>query len=270
MSTSTHRVELFGAAIDGLALDDVVALCDEAIARRRRLLISVVNAAKLVKMRDDHELRAAVESGDICVADGMSVVWAVRVLGERLPERVAGIDLMHALLKRASACGHRVYLLGAEAAVVARVAEHIREELPGVQLVGWRDGYFRDDEAEDVARTIGAARPDILLVAMTSPRKERFLATWGDVLRVPVCHGVGGSFDVVAGKVQRAPVAWQRLGLEWLYRVKQEPRRLWRRYLVTNSKFLWWLGSAAAARWLLGQRLPVRDITRDVQPTMPS
>ena len=85
--------------------------------------------------------------------------------------------------------------------------------------------------------SISSARPDILLVGMTSPKKERFLARWSDALTVPVCHGVGGSFDVLAGKVRRAPLLWQRLGLEWLYRVKQEPRRLWRRYLVTNTVF---------------------------------
>jgi SAM-dependent methyltransferase len=106
-----------------------------------------------------------------------------------------------------------------------------------VVLAGRHHGYFPPEEEPAIARAIQAARPDILLVGMTSPRKERFLARWGSDLDIPVCHGVGGSFDVLAGKVRRAPRAWQRAGLEWLYRVLQEPRRLWRRYLVTNTLF---------------------------------
>jgi N-acetylglucosaminyldiphosphoundecaprenol N-acetyl-beta-D-mannosaminyltransferase len=117
-------------------------------------------------------------------------------------------------------------------------------DYPGVQVAGSRDGYFKDAEEQAVAADIGASRADILLVAMTSPKKEKFLARWSETLGVPVCHGVGGSFDVMAGKVERAPDLWQRLGLEWLYRVKQEPRRLWRRYLVTNALFCGMLCSA--------------------------
>ena len=104
-------------------------------------------------------------------------------------------------------------------------------------MVGRHHGYFTSQEEPGLVAAIADAKPDILLVGMSSPKKERFLARWGDQLGVPVCHGVGGSFDVLAGKVRRAPLAWQRLGLEWLYRVKQEPRRLWRRYLVTNTLF---------------------------------
>jgi N-acetylglucosaminyldiphosphoundecaprenol N-acetyl-beta-D-mannosaminyltransferase len=130
-----------------------------------------------------------------------------------------------------------VYCLGATDDVLQRVVARIASDYPGVKVVGARNGYFSDAEADSVAADIEAAHPDILLVAMTSPKKEKFLARWASELRVPVCHGVGGSFDVMAGKVKRAPAAWQRLGLEWLYRVKQEPWRLWRRYLVTNTLF---------------------------------
>jgi N-acetylglucosaminyldiphosphoundecaprenol N-acetyl-beta-D-mannosaminyltransferase len=107
-----------------------------------------------------------------------------------------------------------------------------------VQLVGWQNGYFKADQEADIAAAIAEARPDILFVAMSSPRKEAFLARWAGSMGVCVCHGVGGAFDVLAGKVHRAPERWQRLGLEWLYRVLQEPRRLWRRYLVTNTLFV--------------------------------
>jgi N-acetylglucosaminyldiphosphoundecaprenol N-acetyl-beta-D-mannosaminyltransferase len=228
---------LFGVPIDALTMDEVLARIDHAVEHRARLQIGVVNAAKLVNMRRDAELRNAVLSSDLILADGMSVVWASRMLRRALPERVAGIDLMTAMLERGNQRGYRVYCLGAEASVLDTVVATIKRDYPGVRVAGSRNGYFGPDEEGTVAAGIAAAKPDILLVAMTSPKKELFLEKWTSQIDVPVCHGVGGSFDVMAGKVLRAPEAWQRLGLEWLYRVKQEPRRLWRRYLVTNLLF---------------------------------
>jgi N-acetylglucosaminyldiphosphoundecaprenol N-acetyl-beta-D-mannosaminyltransferase len=218
-------------------MDEVLGRVEAAIEGRSRLQIGVVNAAKLVNMRRNPLLREDVLASDLILADGASVVWASRLLGDPLPERVAGIDLMLAMLKQGQVRGHRFYCLGATQDVLDRAVARIQAEFPGVELTGWRDGYFREEEEGEVARGIAATRPDVLFVAMTSPKKERFLGRWSPHMQVPVCHGVGGSFDVVAGKVQRAPMAWQRLGLEWLFRVLQEPRRLWKRYLVTNTLF---------------------------------
>jgi N-acetylglucosaminyldiphosphoundecaprenol N-acetyl-beta-D-mannosaminyltransferase len=229
---------LFGVPIAPATMEEALDQVDRAIRERRRLLIGVVNAAKLVNMRRDRELRQDVLSSDVIFADGMSVVWASRFLGRPLPERVTGIDLMHGILERGQKNGYRVYLLGATREVVETAADRMRQQYPGVAIVGRQHGYFSDAEEEAVASAIAEARPDVLFVAITSPRKERFLARWSGRLEVSVWHGVGGSLDVVAGKVARAPEAWQRLGLEWLYRVKQEPGRLWRRYLLTNSVFL--------------------------------
>lgn len=242
------KVHLLGVPIDRLTMEEVLARVDEAIERRSRLQIGVVNAAKLVKMRRDPLLRQDVLASDLILADGTSVVWASRLMGNPLPERVAGIDLMLAMLRRGAARGYRVYCLGATQDVLDRAVDRMLAEFAGIPIVGRRNGYFGADEEEGVARDVAAARPDILFVAMTSPKKEHFLARWSPRLQVPVCHGVGGSFDVLAGKVRRAPVAWQRLGLEWLYRVRQEPRRLWKRYLFTNTAFAAmvlseWLGS---------------------------
>jgi N-acetylglucosaminyldiphosphoundecaprenol N-acetyl-beta-D-mannosaminyltransferase len=158
-------------------------------------------------------------------------------LGRPLPERVAGIDLMNGMLQRGNRMGYGFYLLGATEEVSAAVARRIERIYPCIRIVGRRNGYFSSDEEATIAREILQAKPDILLIAMSSPKKERFLARWSKVINVPVCHGVGGSFDVFAGKVQRAPQAWQRLGLEWLYRLIQEPRRLLKRYAVTNTLF---------------------------------
>ena len=110
--------------------------------------------------------------------------------------------------------------------------------MPGVVIAGRQNGYFSEEQQNQVAENIAAAKADVLFVAITSPKKEQFMAKWGDVMQVPVVHGVGGSFDVFAGKVKRAPLIWQKLGMEWLYRVLQEPGRLWKRYLVTNTLFI--------------------------------
>lgn len=217
---------------------EVLDAVDVAVKTRQRLLISVVNAAKLVNMSRDEALRRAVIGADLVVADGMAVVWACRLLARRLPERVAGIDLMTRILEQADERRYRVYCLGATPEVLDIVTRRIREMYPNIDIVGGRDGYFSDDQEEQVARQIAAARPDVLFVGMTSPKKEEFLANWASNLNVPVCHGVGGAFDVMAGKVRRAPRPMQRLGLEWLYRVLQEPRRLWKRYLLTNTVFV--------------------------------
>ena len=229
--------DVLGIPIHALTMQQTLDLIDEVIQLRSRLRIGVVNAAKMVNMRWDQDLRNDVLSSDLILADGMAVVWAARLLGYQLPERVAGIDLMLGMLERGRRKRHRVYCLGATEEVLQKVVQRIGLEYPEVLVVGSQHGYFSAQDEEKVAGDIIAARPDILFVAMTSPKKEQFLARWSDKLGVPVCHGVGGSFDVFAGKVERAPEVWQRLGLEWLYRVKQEPRRLWKRYLVTNTVF---------------------------------
>ncbi|MDI9585252.1 MAG: WecB/TagA/CpsF family glycosyltransferase [Acidobacteriota bacterium] len=228
---------MFGIPLHALTMEQVLDRVAETISNRGRLLIGVVNAAKVVNMRRDPELSRAVLDADMILADGMSVVWASRLLRQQLPERVAGIDLMLAMLDRGRRMGWRVYCLGAAQDVLDTAVARMEAAYPGIAIVGRSNGYFeRADEAR-IAAAIRAARPDILLVGMTSPKKEEFLARWFEELEVPVCHGVGGSFDVLAGKVKRAPAGWQRLGLEWLYRVLQEPRRMWRRYLVTNALF---------------------------------
>jgi N-acetylglucosaminyldiphosphoundecaprenol N-acetyl-beta-D-mannosaminyltransferase len=218
-------------------MDQVLSLIDRTIADRGRLQIGVVNAAKIVNMRRDEVLRNDVMSSDIILADGISVVWASQILGRPLPERVAGIDLMMGMLTRGNKNQYRIYCLGATDDVLEETAARIAADYPNVKLVGRHNGYFTTGEEPSIVDEIIAAKAHILLVAMSSPKKEKFLARWNDRLDVPVCHGVGGSFDVMAGKVQRAPESWQRLGFEWLYRLLQEPRRLWRRYLVTNTLF---------------------------------
>jgi N-acetylglucosaminyldiphosphoundecaprenol N-acetyl-beta-D-mannosaminyltransferase len=240
--------KLFGIPIAALTLAEALERVEAAIRDRSRLQIGVVNAAKVVNMQRDALLRDDVLSSDLILADGIAVVWAGRLLGRRLPARVAGIDLMAGILRRGAERGWRVFCLGATEEVLDRAAARMLQDHPGIQVVGRQHGYFTADQEAEVARAIAAASPDVLFVAMTSPKKEKFLARWSEEIGVPVCHGVGGSFDVLAGKVRRAPALWQRLGLEWLYRVLQEPGRLWKRYLVTNTLFCWMVLKELLAR----------------------
>ena len=238
---------LFGVPICALTMDEVLSVVDETIENRSRLLIGAVNAAKIVNMRQDGPLRQAVLSADLTIPDGASVVWASRVLRRPLPERVTGIDLMLRMLERGNQRGYRVYCLGATTQVLEAATARIRADYPGVVLVGHHHGYFSAHEEDEIVEKIRAAQPDILFVAMSPPKKEQFLARWSHEL-ARVGHGVGGAFDILAGQIARAPEAWQRYGVEWLYRVKQEPARLWRRYLFTNSIFLGMVVGALACK----------------------
>lgn len=248
--TRFPTINVLGIEVAAIDMAQAKAIIHDAVVTRSPLHIGVVNAAKIVNMRRDPALEAAVLESDIVFADGMSVVWASRLLGKPLPERVTGIDLMNAILEQGNEHRYRVYLLGATEDVVQEVERRIGRDYPHVVIAGRHNGYFGAQDEAGIAADIAAAKPDVLLVAITSPKKEQFLARWGTTLGVPVYHGVGGSFDVYAGLVQRAPSAWQRLGLEWLYRLLQEPGRLWKRYLYTNSVFI----GLVAKSWVAQRR----------------
>ncbi|MFJ3779294.1 WecB/TagA/CpsF family glycosyltransferase [Streptomyces sp. NPDC090075] len=232
------RRTLFGVELDPLTMDETVAHCLAAVRDGRQLEIGVVNAAKLVNMRRDERLATAVAGCDLVLADGQAVVWAARVLRAPLPERVAGIDLFLRLLAEAETTGIPVYFLGAKEEVLDRMLLRVADRFPGLKVAGSRNGYFDDSEQEEIADSIALSGAQMLFLGMTSPKKEIFTAAHGARTGARVVHGVGGSFDILAGVTKRAPESWQRLGMEWLYRALQEPRRLGRRYLTTNASFL--------------------------------
>lgn len=236
--TATAVVDLFGISVACCTLDEVVTIAEQHIVSGERLRVGVINAAKVVKMRKDDFLRDSVCTSDIVVADGASIVLASKVLGRPLPERVTGIDLMHGLLRSADNNKSRVFLLGATEEVSLKVESWINEHHPNAIVCGRANGYYSADDEEGLVTQIRESRPDLLFVAMTSPKKEIFIARWEEQLGATVSHGVGGSFDVVAGKVDRAPEFFQKWGLEWFYRLIQEPRRLAWRYISTNTQFL--------------------------------
>lgn len=234
-----RRVEFMGAQIDALTMRETVSRIAELIDRREMAQHVVVNVAKLMTMRQDAKLRDIVNNSTLVNADGAGIIWGAKLLGIDIPERVAGIDLMQELIENANRRGDRLFFLGAEEDVVRDVVTIYKRRYPNLQICGYRNGYYRPGDELAIATQIRNARPDILFVALGSPQKEKFISEFKDVMEVPFVMGVGGSFDVVAGKVKRAPLWMQNAGLEWCYRLAQEPGRLWKRYLVTNAEYGW-------------------------------
>jgi N-acetylglucosaminyldiphosphoundecaprenol N-acetyl-beta-D-mannosaminyltransferase len=247
-SAPTSWVEILGHRIDRLGLEATAMRCREAVLQRERSHHVSLNAAKVVRATDDERLREILRSAQLVSADGQSIVWASRLLGERLPERVAGIDLMFRLLEIAEAEDFRVYFLGARVEVLASALGRLRDLYPRLVIAGAHHGYFAADDNALICERINEANPDVLFVAMSSPRKEYWVEESRSLLDVPLIVGVGGALDVVAGVVARAPAWMQRTGLEWFFRFVQEPRRMWRRYLFMNTRFVALVARALAAR----------------------
>jgi N-acetylglucosaminyldiphosphoundecaprenol N-acetyl-beta-D-mannosaminyltransferase len=236
--TGERRVRLFGVEMDALDMPETVAAVARIVEEGPPTQHVAVNAAKAVMMRDDDAIRSIVADAGLVSADGQAVVWASRVLGAELPERVAGIDLFGHLIALAAERGYGVYLLGARQDVVAKTSEILCGRHPALKVSGARDGYFSEEESDEVVLAVRESGADMLFVAMPSPQKEFWVAENLPGLGVSFAMGVGGTFDVIAGVTERAPRWMQRAGLEWFYRFVQEPGRMWRRYLVGNTRFL--------------------------------
>ena len=229
------RDRFLGLPLDPLTMEATVEQIVSRIAERRPGAHVSLNAANVVRAHRDPSYAAALESADLVSPDGQSVVWGGRLLGLTIPERVTGIDLMLELARRAPDYGWAVYLVGARPSVVKEVARRL--EARRVRIVGHRDGYFSPAQDADVASDVVLAGADLLFVGMPTPRKEQFMLGAARPAGVPYTVGVGGSFDVIAGRVRRAPRLLQQVGLEWMYRLAQEPRRLLRRYTIDNARF---------------------------------
>jgi N-acetylglucosaminyldiphosphoundecaprenol N-acetyl-beta-D-mannosaminyltransferase len=218
------------------AVDRCMSWCE---APRAPHTVITANSAILCMMRGDPELREACLAGDLIVADGMSVVWTSQLAGRPLPERITGVDLMGQLLEAGARRGLRAYFLGAKPEVVRALAARCAERYPGLIVAGYRDGYFSTGEHAAIVDEIRALAPHLLFVGMPTPFKETWCERHRGRLDVPVIVGVGGSFDVHAGYVTRAPTWVQQMGMEWSWRLLMEPRKMWKRYLITNSQFAW-------------------------------
>ncbi|WP_298792860.1 WecB/TagA/CpsF family glycosyltransferase [uncultured Allomuricauda sp.] len=234
-----NRINILNTAIDNFSMEETLEKVVKAIERKEHLHHVVVNAGKMVSMQKDLQLRESVNNSHIINADGQAVVWASRFLGKPLKERVAGIDLMENLVDSAGKHHHKIFFFGAKENIVKNVVKLYSEKYGADIVAGYRNGYFKKEDEKKIAKQIADSGAQILFVAMSSPKKENFLFDNRAVLaKVNFIMGVGGSFDVVAGKVKRAPLFMQKVGLEWFYRFIQEPKRMWKRYLIGNTKFI--------------------------------
>lgn len=234
------EIKFLNSRMHPITMEETVDIIKGCILRDEFFQHVVVNVAKLVNMQNDQELYESVQDCDLINIDGQGVVLGARFCGFDIPERVAGVDLFQELLAMSAKAKFPVFLLGATPEVVARTKQVVSEQYQGLDVAGCHHGYFWDNE-EAVVEEIKDSGAKLLFVAITSPKKENFINKWKDSLGVNFVMGVGGAFDVVSGKVKRAPRWMQKAGLEWFYRVLQEPRRMWKRYLVTNFKFAWLL-----------------------------
>ena len=234
------KINFLNIPIDAITMKETLQRVENAIVSKKQIHHTVVNAGKVVLMQTDKKLEKSVVEADIINADGQAIVWAANLLGQKLPERVSGIDLMEELVKRSFEKGYKCYFFGATEEVVTKLVNIYKKQYSENIIAGYRNGYFEKGDEEQIAKQIAESGANMLFVAITSPKKEIFLNTYKKQLQnVNFIMGVGGSFDVIAGKVNRAPLWMQNAGLEWLYRVLQEPKRMWKRYLVGNSKFIY-------------------------------
>ena len=232
------RIKFLKYNLDDLSLDETLDKAVEFINSGKTHQHVVLNAAKIVLMERDKELAEIVNSCDLINADGMSIVWASKFLGHKLKERVAGIDLMNKLLEVSDKNKYRIFLFGAREEILKIVVDKIKEKYKNLIISGYRNGYYKKEQEIEIIKQINKSKSHIVFVGFSSPNKEFFLNRYKDLINVPFCMGVGGSFDIIAGKYKRAPKWMQKIGLEWFYRYIQEPGRLWKRYTINNFLFV--------------------------------
>lgn len=244
-----------GTTFAPLTTDMVVEEMMRMVHDGRRGSVATVNVAILIMMRQDLDLKRYVDNSALVVADGQPIVWGSRIIGTHLPGRVTGVDLVEDLCARCASTGFSVFLLGGTSEVVTDTRTRLQRSNPGLRIASM-DGYFDSAEAPSRAEAIREFGTDVLIVGMGVPRQERFIMDHWDRLGVPVAIGVGGSFNVLSGTLRRAPTWMQRSGLEWAYRLHQEPRRLFKRYAVTNSQFCALLAREIVRRKRMRQKSP--------------
>ncbi len=234
-----EKIKIFNTSIDNLTMVETLSLVEKAIQNKSQIIYADVNADKIVTLQHDKLIQEYFREATIVNADGQAVIWAAKFLGYPLKERVTGVDLMNELVRLSAKKKYTIYFLGAKEEVVSTLVNKYKN-LYGEELIaGYRNGYFTHKEEQEIVEDIQKSNANILFVAITSPKKEEFLHQYKkDLENVNFIMGVGGSFDVHAGYIKRAPKWMQKAGLEWLFRVYQEPGRMWKRYLIGNTKFI--------------------------------
>ena len=231
-----ERVNILGVDVDAVTMAEAVDVVRRAMDTRAGVMVATANAEMLMRATHDEELCRILNASALVVPDGAGTVWAARHLGHAMPERVAGYDLAQELLRCAPAEGRRVYFFGSAPGVAEKAKAKAEQLYPGIEIVGVRNGFFSPADNAAIIAEIRAARPDLLLVALGVPKQEKWIAAHLAELDVPVAIGVGGTLDVMAGVMKRAPLWMQKAKLEWLFRGLMQPKRVGR--LLALPKFV--------------------------------
>ncbi len=234
-----QKINFLGTQVNNLTIDETLAFIEKSIDNKEKIVREDVNAAKIVWMYKDTEFKQIIHQADIINADGQSVVFASKFLGHPIKERVSGIDLMEKIISHANNKHWKIFFLGASQEVIAKTVATYTHQYSKDIIAGYHHGYYDKKDEKKIIDLINRSNANILFIGMPSPQKEYFVNKYFQKITSNLIMGVGGSFDVVAGKVSRAPVWMQKSGLEWLYRLLQEPGKMWKRYLYTNSIFIW-------------------------------
>jgi len=243
------RIKFLNCNLDLLNITETVNLIDDKIQKNQFIQQAVVNVAKIIYLQKDDQLFKSVNDSDLINIDGMGIIYGANFLkiGVKKEHKVSGIDLFFSLIKLSEQKKYKIFLLGATKEVIKLTNDNLLLKYPNLKIASYHHGYFWEDE-EKIVQKIKNSDSQLLFVAITSPQKENFINKWKQDLNVNYVMGVGGTFDIVAGKIKRAPKWMQIYGLEWLYRIIQEPSRMWKRYLITNTKYLFILIKAKLNR----------------------
>jgi len=234
-----EEISIFNIRINPLKISEFLAIIEIGIRDGQQIAQFGVNSATINDVVRNKDFRHTINGADLIHIDGMSVVWALRSFGFNVPERVATPDLADGVLALADRKKLRVFLFGAREDILIRCRQNIEKKYPGLIIAGCRNGYYNPEEEKEIFDMINETRPDILFLGMSSPRKELFYDSYKHKLDAGYILGVGGYFDIMAGMIKRAPLWMQNAGLEWLFRLMQEPKRLWKRYLIGIFQFFW-------------------------------
>ena len=230
------RVKILGVGVDSVTMQEALDRVDTFFEERKPVIIATANAEMLMRATHDEELKNILNAAELVVPDGAGTVWAAHHLGYEMPERVAGYDLAQELMKRAPSKNRKIYFFGSAPGVAEKAKLKAEELYPNIQIVGTRNGFFTETDEPQIIADIKSAQPDLLLAALGVPKQEKWLAKYKDELNVPVSIGVGGTFDVMAGVMKRAPKWMQKAKLEWLFRAMLQPKRAGR--LIALPKFV--------------------------------
>lgn len=230
------KAEILGVKVDSVTMAEAVTRIENLIAMRKNSIVATANAEMLLMATHDAELKKILNEAELVVADGAGTVWAAHYLGYEMPERVAGFDLVQEIMKISPAHDYKIFLFGAAPGIADKAKLKAEKLYPGIKIVGVRNGFFTADDEPEIIAQIKNSKADILLAALGVPKQEKFLSKYKAELNIPLSIGVGGTFDVMAGVVKRAPLWMQKAKLEWLFRAMLQPSRAGR--LIALPKFV--------------------------------